>query len=52
MGGRSRLSWLSPRIVEVIAKGEQPRTLTRKILLTSDLPVDWSEQEKHFGIAD
>lgn len=46
-----RLSWLSPRIVEVIAAGAQPGTLNRRFLLSSDIPVDWAAQEELFGIA-
>ncbi|WP_072384432.1 recombinase family protein [Novosphingobium sp. NDB2Meth1] len=45
-----RLSWLSPRIVEVIAGGTQPRSLTRKVLMASPLPTDWAEQERLLGI--
>jgi site-specific DNA recombinase len=45
-----RLSWLSPRIVEAIAGGTQPRSLTRKVLMASSLPFDWAEQERALGI--
>ncbi|MEZ5687339.1 MAG: recombinase family protein [Caenibius sp.] len=44
-----RLSWMSPRIIEAIADGSQPRGLTRKVLLTGEMPVDWTEQERQFG---
>jgi hypothetical protein len=47
-----RVSWLSPRIVKSIADGSQPRELTRSGLLEADLLVDWSEQERLFGLAD
>ena len=45
------VSWLSPRIVEAIVDGTQPKGLTRNRLLESELPVDWSEQEDLFGFA-
>lgn len=44
-----RISWLSPKIVEAIANGTQPKTLDRKALFAADLPVDWTEQERLFG---
>ncbi len=46
-----RLSWMSPRIIDAIADGSQPRGLTRRALLTSDMPIDWEAQESLFGIA-
>ncbi|WP_324740271.1 recombinase family protein [Tsuneonella sp. CC-YZS046] len=46
-----RIAWLSPRIVEAIADGSQPRMLTRKSLLTGSIPTSWSEQERQFGFA-
>jgi len=46
-----RLSWLSPRIIEAIAEGSQPKGLTRRALLISDMPLDWTEQERQFGFA-
>jgi hypothetical protein len=46
-----RLSWLSPRIIEAIAVGTQPKGLTRRGLLDCDLPADWSAQERIFGFA-
>lgn len=46
-----RLSWLSPRIVEAIADGSQPKGLTRRALLICDMPLDWAEQERQFGLA-
>ena len=46
-----RLSWLSPRIVDAIVLGCQPRSLTRTRLLETELPIDWSEQESLFGVA-
>ncbi|OHT18225.1 recombinase family protein [Edaphosphingomonas haloaromaticamans] len=44
-----RIAWLSPRIVESIVAGNQPRSLTRKSLLAIDIPVDWVEQERMLG---
>jgi len=46
-----RLSWMSPRIIEAIVEGSQPNGLTRRGLLTCDMPVDWAEQERRFGFA-
>jgi site-specific DNA recombinase len=46
-----RLSWLSPRIIEAIAEGTQPKGLTRRSLLICDLPAEWSVQERIFRFA-
>lgn len=46
-----RLSWMSPRIIEAIAAGTQPKGLTRRALLICDMPIDWAEQERQFGLA-
>lgn len=46
-----RLSWLSPRIIEAIAEGSQPKGPTRRSMLISDMPVEWSDQERLFGFA-
>lgn len=46
-----RLSWMSPKIIDAIAQGSQPKGLTRRSLLNSDMPIDWAEQERLFGIA-
>ncbi len=46
-----RLSWMSPRIIEAIAAGPQPKGLTRRALLVCDMPIDWAEQERQFGFA-
>jgi hypothetical protein len=46
-----RLSWLSPKIVEAIAQGAQPKTLTRRVLLSAQIPLAWDEQEREFGLA-
>ncbi|WP_374285060.1 recombinase family protein [Novosphingobium sp.] len=46
-----RLSWMSPRIIEAIATGTQPKGLTRRALLICDMPIDWAEQERQFGLA-
>lgn len=49
LGRLLRLSWLSPRIVETIAAGAQPRGLARASLLTDALPIEWAEQERLLG---
>ena len=46
-----RLSWISPKIVEAIAAGTQPKTLTRRMLLSVSIPLAWDEQEREFGLA-
>ena len=46
-----RIAWLSPRIVDAIASGTQPKKLKRQALLAADIPIDWSGQERLFGIA-
>ena len=46
-----RLSWMSPRIVDAIADGTQPKGLTRRALLICDMPIEWAEQERQFGFA-
>lgn len=46
-----RISWLSPRIVEAITAGTAPDRLNRKTLLSANIPLDWKEQEKLFGLA-
>ena len=46
-----RLSWMSPRIIEAIAAGTQPKGMTRRALLICDMPIDWAEQERQFGLA-
>lgn len=46
-----RLSWMSPRIIDAIADGTQPKGLTRRALLICDMPIDWAQQERQFGFA-
>jgi hypothetical protein len=46
-----RISWLSPRIVESVAAGNQPKALTRRALLSASIPLDWEEQARQFGFA-
>jgi len=46
-----RIAWLSPRIVEAIVDGVQPRKLNRQTLLATNLPIDWAEQERLLGFA-
>ena len=42
---------VSPRIVEAIVDGTQPKGLTRNRPLESELSADWSEQEALLGLA-
>ena len=46
-----RISWLSPRIVEAVTAGTQPKAVTRKALLSAPLAIAWEEQERMFGLA-
>lgn len=46
-----RIAWLSPRIVEAIVEGKQPRKLNRQMLLAANVPIDWAEQERLLGFA-
>ena len=43
------VSWLSPRIVESIAAGTQPKAINRTLLLETALPADWADQEALLG---
>lgn len=45
------LSWLSPRIVEAITDGSQPKNITRTRLLETELPLAWDAQEALLGFA-
>jgi hypothetical protein len=51
LGRLLRLSWLSPRIVEAIAYGDQPKSMTRNKLLSVLLPLEWDAQERLLGLA-
>ena len=44
-----RFAYLAPDIVEAVAEGRQPRTLTVKLLLQG-IPLDWSDQRAAFGL--
>jgi site-specific DNA recombinase len=46
------VSWLSPRIVESIAAGTQPKAINRTLLLETALPADWADQEALLGFQD
>jgi hypothetical protein len=43
------VSWLSPRIIESIVAGTQPKAINRTILLETALPTDWADQEALLG---
>jgi len=45
-----RVSFLSPRVVEMILEGAQPKTLTRKQLFEMELPIVWQQQEELLGL--
>ena len=51
LGRLLRLSWLSPQIVEAIANGNQPKSMTRSKLLSVSLPLEWDAQERMLGMA-
>lgn len=46
-----KVSFLSPRIVEAIIDGMEPRGLNRARLLEAELPLDWAGQEALLGFA-
>lgn len=46
-----RLSWISPRVVEAITSGAQPKSTNRTQLLEAELPLHWAEQEWMLGFA-
>ncbi|NVD28642.1 recombinase family protein [Parasphingorhabdus flavimaris] len=46
-----RLNYLAPDIVTAILDGTQPTTLTRKIVLESNIPTDWAIQRQLFGFS-
>ena len=46
---RLQLAFLSPVIMTAILNGTQPVDLSTNILVRSDIPLDWSEQERMFG---
>jgi hypothetical protein len=43
------LNFISPKIVETIINGKQPRTLKLQDLLYGDIPLLWQEQEEKWG---
>ncbi len=45
------LATLSLRIQEAIVAGTQPLELTLETLVRARLPLDWSDQERRFGLA-
>jgi site-specific DNA recombinase len=45
-----RLNYLAPDIITAIWDGSQPKALTRKRLIKSNLPMDWALQREMFGI--
>ena len=45
-----RFGYLAPDIVEAIAEGRQPRSLTVKRLLQG-IPCAWADQRTAFGLA-
>jgi len=46
-----RISWLSPRVAEAVTAATQPKVVTRKTLLSSEMPMAWEEQERMLGLA-
>jgi hypothetical protein len=51
-GSIARLAYLAPDITAAILDGRQPPAMSsRTLLMTSDLPFDWSEQRALLGMA-
>ncbi|WP_137703205.1 recombinase family protein [Marimonas lutisalis] len=46
---RAQIAFLSPNIQAAILDGTQPPDLTLTRLVTTTLPIDWSEQERMLG---
>jgi DNA invertase Pin-like site-specific DNA recombinase len=44
-----RLNYLAPDIIGAILDGSQPDDLTRKVLLNSNIPMDWETQRTLLG---
>ena len=38
-----RLSFLSPKNVEALVDGSQPKGLNQRVLLSCDVPIDWAQ---------
>lgn len=51
LGKLYRIAHLSPEIVEMIMSGKQPAHLTTRLLLSTQLPADWSEQVRLFRLS-
>jgi DNA invertase Pin-like site-specific DNA recombinase len=48
----ARFAFLAPEIVTAILEGAQPATLSvRKLMRTSDLPMDWKQQKSMLGFS-
>jgi hypothetical protein len=48
----ARFAFLAPEIVTAILEGSQPATLSaRKLMRTSDLPMDWKQQKLMLGFS-
>jgi hypothetical protein len=43
------LNFLSPKIIEMILAGTQPRSLKLQDIITNEIPNFWQEQEKKLG---
>jgi DNA invertase Pin-like site-specific DNA recombinase len=48
---RAQLAFLSPKIQQAILDGRQPPELSlERIVRTKNIPLDWSQQERMFGL--
>ena len=45
------MAFLSPKIMDAILTGTQPAHLSSNVFVRSDIPLDWTEQERLFGFA-
>jgi len=48
---RLQMAFLSPKIMDAILAGTQPAHLSSNVFVRSDIPLDWTEQERLFGFA-
>lgn len=47
-----RLNYLAPDICAAIADGTQPAAVTRKVLASAHIPLDWQAQRQMFGFGE
>jgi site-specific DNA recombinase len=51
MRSRMGLAFLSPRLQKAIMDGTQPLDLTVEKIVRAPIPLDWTEQERYYGLS-